>query len=169
MAHLSHGIKQHSFKGILIYTEDWVWKHCPGTWCCSAFECSCPPDPGAQYLSLWSMIRLLCPLSQRFAHRKTVEFGFVLKKSNLINIHISQNHNCSTQSSDWVTDIMPASEFPAWAQCNLTCAVSQHCHFQRDVPEGARGFMWERAVANQLLTSADFIYGLARGRGAPCF
>lgn len=109
VVHPSDGIKQHSFKGILIYTEDWVWKHCSGTWCWSAFGCSCPPDPGAQYLSLWSMVRLLSPLSQEISTQKNCRIWVCIKKSNLINIHISHNHNCSTQSSDWVTDILPAS------------------------------------------------------------
>lgn len=162
VVHPSDGIKQHSFKGILIYTEDWVWKRCSGTWCCSEFGCSCPPDPGAQHLSLWSMVRLLSPLSQRLAHQKNCGIWVCIKKSNLINIHISHNHNCSTQSSDWVTDILPAS-VSSLNTVSPHCALSQHCQFQRDVPEGARGFMWRRAVATTAPNQCWFYLWFGKG------
>lgn len=147
-----------------------------GTRCCSAFGCSCPPDPGAQYPSLWSMVRLLSPLSQRSAHRKSVEIGFIFKKptsftyTSLTTITNSYAATNLQRCWVWVIYTVPASEFPAWTQCPLPCALGQHYHFQRHAPEGDRIFMWERAVATTVPNQRCYYLWFGKGwRGCLVF
>lgn len=100
VAHLSDGIKQHSFQGILIYTENWVWKHCSGDMVLLSIWMQLSPRPRGFVPISVIYGKTFVPIISEISTEKICGNWFCVKKPNFIYIHISHNYNCGNKSSE---------------------------------------------------------------------